>query len=55
MIYPLPYMLKHVLVLLHLQLPSNTLLCAVNENTLLVSFCFWIVGFQELGVGFWGF
>lgn len=43
-------MLKRVLVLLHLQLPSNRLLCAVNEHKLLGRFCFWILFFGGVGV-----
>lgn len=55
--YPLPNMLKQVLVLLHLHLPSNTLLCAVNEHKLLGRFSFWILFLEWLGFFFsvWSF
>lgn len=36
------YTLKQALVLLHLQLPSDRILCSVNECRLLASFCFWV-------------
>lgn len=43
-------MLKQILVLLHLQLPSERPLCAVNEHKLLGRFCFWILLFARDGV-----